>query len=392
MRNVLGFLGPLCLCAPLCLGQSDSVVYTMTNPIQTLSAEAFPGEPNENTEPYHSGLIMPSYAATLLVKLGADQTKTTMIHILRWDDDNHSKTKFEKWYLFDPTPSKTSFYLQSQEQAFQRTAIPGRTDFQFVYIHLNKDLSKGESEWAVPSVAGAPCSAASPCKLKQPVSYKITVAKAQTQFVQDIKTVLQIVGLLGAAAVPKPSPGYYSFTTFISNWTTSTITIAGSFKTQDSTVQGSNDKKASPSELSSSKIYNNEKPSYIGLSAGVPVTKYKDVTYQSTNGTLASSSIKKQNAYVFLDGYLPPVLPSLVSFRYIPQPFFGLPLTGKVFRHSMLGAGIGLHWLEPFGGVIFDTQNQVMSGGKNTNKLTLKGVFGLKISVSALGKALKSSK
>jgi len=123
----------------------------------------------------------------------------------------------------------------------------------------------------------------------------------------------------------------------------------------------------------------------------VQITSYKDITYQSSSGTLVPSSITKQDVYFFLDGYVPPVLPSLASFRYIPQPFFGLPIKGEVLRHSMLGFGVGMHWLEPFGGVVFDTQNNQVKGA-NVNKtgITYKYVFGLKISMSAVAKALKS--
>lgn len=57
----------------------------------------------------------------------------------------------------------------------------------------------------------------------------------------------------------------------------------------------------------------------------------------------------------------------------------------------MLGGGIGFHWLEPFGGVIFDTQNKQVTG-PNLNKthVTYQAVFGLKMSMSALATALKS--
>jgi hypothetical protein len=200
------------------------------------------------------------------------------------------------------------------------------------------------------------------------------------------------VGLVAAgqpaAPTAPPAPpvyvGYFSVSTFNSQWTTSGITIAASLDSSSSpqkSMQGTN--------TITSNTYTNEKPSWIGLSAGVPITTYKDVTYQSSGGTLVPTSITKQDAYIFLDGYFPAVTPSLAGFRYIPQPFFGLPLSGKVLRHSMAGIGIGLHWIEPFGGVIFDTQNN--QGSSNTGT-TFRYVFGIKLSITAVGKVLLAAK
>jgi len=479
-------------------GQSNTNVYKVTSPIHALASQL--GTPDDKAEPYHSGIIVPGTTAKALIEsLGGDSSKPTIIHILRWKDKDHSTVSFQKWYFYDPTPPwGRGLYLQTKEQAFQRTATPGYKDFQFIYMHLNATLSDGDSEWAqripvppppvgitqsltggmlssgstvyvkitamtasgesVPSSeasvtlnaecnAGSACSVAVPmpsmCRapaggitgctvyssasseaeqqqsastacvnitadscvigvvgagssppttptLLHPVNYTITVTKAQTQFIQDLKTALQILGLQvpGGLRPVAPSPGYFSTTTFQSEWTTSGITIAASLDSANKN-QGKNQNSATNSL--SSNTYTNEKPSWVGLSAGVQITSYKDITYQSSSGTLVPSSITKQDVYFFLDGYLPPVVPSLASFRYIPQPFFGLPIKGEVLRHSMFGVGIGMHWLEPFGGVVFDTQNNEVKG-TTTNKtgITYKYVFGLKLSMSAVGKALKS--
>jgi hypothetical protein len=472
MVLVVGFsLAPI-----YCVGQADKDVIKITGAIKQIPVvKEIPTPPADgSTEPYKSGVLEPGgEAEDLLRTLGADTTKTTIINILRWKDAEHTTVLFQKWYLYNPAPSKTSFYLQSKEQIFQQTAIPGRKDIQFVYIHLNAVLDKGtnQGEWeayppldpanldpphwpsayvvnvtsiavdstsqtaqivtatpggftkdqaicfssaakcaqvssitdpstfVIPSTGINSCAASCgtaisqyPTALKNPVSYSVTVTKQQTQFVQDLQTVLRIVGLqagagagIGPGVPAPPPPGYYSVASFQSRWDTSSITIVAS-------LNGAS--KGSSADTTSNQLasttYQNEKPSWIGLSAGIPITSYKDVVFQSTSGTLVPNSITQQNAYIFLDGYLPPVLPSLVSFRYLPHPFFGVPLKGEVFRHTMLGVGIGFHWLEPFGGVIFDTQNKKTVTGTTTNtSLTYQAVFGLKISISALAKALK---
>lgn len=375
------FLVGCCVCfiSACCLAQANTDVYKVTSPISSLTTE-LEQNINANIEPYKSGVIDPGQAVGILKALGADTNKPTIIHLLRWKDSAHATVSFQKWYFYDPTPPKGSFYLQSKEQAFQRTAIPGYSAFQLVYIHLNSDLTAGTSEWEKQGTVAQPTPT-----LVHPISYTITVAKAQTQFLQDVQTALQILGLKVAAATT--STGYFSVTTFQSQWTTSTITIAASLDPSDKT-QGSAQNSAA-GKLSSN-TYTNEKPSWVGLSAGVQITSYKDITYQSSSGTLVPNSVTKSGVYFFLDGYFPPVLPSLSSFRYIPHPFFGLPIQGKVLRHSMLGVGLGLHWLEPFGGIIFDTQNNQVKG-VNVNKtgITYQYVFGVKMSMSAVAKALK---
>ena len=315
---------------------------------------------------------------------GIDPTRTTFIHVLRWDTPDHTKIMFQKWYLYDPTRSNRYFYLQSEQQVLQRTAIPGQQDFQFIYIHFNNDLSVA-GEWRNTNYENDPSKGI----LAHPVSYTITVTKQQTQFVQDLRTLLPLVvpeaGLLPSAV--SPEIGYFSVATFHSQWHTSTIQITATTDTAQQTAQGSSSKDATPTPAISN-TYHNERPSWIGLSAGIPVTSYKDVTYDQSSGTLQPKSITKQSAYVFLDGYLPPVLPSLTTLRWLPHPFYGLPMTGEVFRHQMFGLGVSLGWIEPFWGVIRDTQNKEIVGINKTN-VTWKGSFGIKISISALSKAVK---
>ena len=481
----------------LTLAQSNTDVYKVTSPIHPLTSEL--GSPSDTSEPYQSGTLASGSAKDILGKLHADQSKPTIIHLLRWKDKEHSTVKFQQWYFYDPNPPRDSFYLQTSQQVFQRTAIPGYNDLQFVYIHLNAALNAGVSEWEqripvppqpvglsqsltggslsagstiyvkitavtgsgesipsseanialngacnsgsncsvtvpMPTLCTSPANGISGCTvysstsqdaeqqqtalsacvnittdhctigavgsgdnppttpgLLHPVSYSVTVTKAQTQFIQDLKTALQILGLTvpgGLAPAAAVNPGYYSVTTFRSQWTTSGITIAASL---DSANKSQGKSQNSASNNLSSNTYTNEKPSWVGLSAGVQITSYKDVTFQSSSGTLVPTSITKQDVYFFLDGYLPPVLPSLTTFRYTPHPFFGVPIKGEVLRHTMLGVGIGMHWLEPFGGVVFDTQNnRVTSPNGSKTGITYRYVFGLKVSMSAVAKALKS--
>ena len=375
--------------------QTATTVIKVTSPIQELRNDWLdPGAvnlTNDQTEPYKSGYLTPDEARRFLGGLGPQfLTKTTIINVLRWKDSAHTAIQFQNWYVYDPTPSKLSFYIESKEQLFKTTAIAGRTDLQFVYIHFNADLSAGQEEYVKDATEPNPT-------LKYPVSYTITTSKQQTQFIQDVHTLLNVLGVVAPTAKvsnaemiqPSPSPGYFSVTSFQSQWNTSTITIAATLDAAGGT-DGTKDKAGSTATQLLSQSYTNAKPSWLGLSAGVPINSYKDVKYQQSSGTLTPSTITQQNVYVFLDGYIPPALPTLTSIRYIPHPLIGLPIKGKVFRHTMVGGGIGLRWIEIFGGVIFDTENsQVTGSAGNSTQITYQSVYGVKISISALSTALK---
>jgi len=306
---------------------------------------------------------------------------------------------FEKWYIYDPSPPLSSFYIPSSAE-FTGTSIPGRTTFQLVYFNLNHCLTvggdcttanTGDSEWAIQN-------GTNPVQMLHPVSYSVTVAKAKTQFLQDLESILNITGLISTASVATPAVGYYSIGNFSSQWTTSTITVNVSLdsgnKNQPTPGDSSDptSKNTSSTQLAS-QVFTNERPSWVGLSGGVQIKGYKDVTYQSSSGTLVSSSVSSSNVYLFIDAYVPPVIPGLETFRWIPHPTFGMPIKGKVLRHTMLGGAVGLKWCEPYGGVVFDTENsQVKSSstsGNNSTSLTIQPVFGLKISISAVAKAIK---
>lgn len=384
-------------------GQSDTIVTKITSPVQLLPAAVFGGTKSDPAnpqvdpaaEPYASGKLTKAKALDALHNIGCvDDPKvtgapcytnvTTIIHVLRWQDAPHTKVKFDRWYVFDPRSSRTSFYVPPSAE-FTGTSIPGRTSFQLVFFHLDADLTKGTSEWAQQNGDQT-------VTLQHPVSYSVSVAKAQTQFLQDLKSVLQITGVMGAAGNEAPPPGYFSVGTFKSQWTTSTITVTASLDAGDKNQPSTTSDKSS--QLAS-KAFANERPTWIGLSGGVQITSYKDVTYQSSSGTLNPSSVTSKNVYLFFDAYAPPVIAGLRSFRYLPHPTVGLPVKGKVLRHIMLGGAIGLKWCEPYGGIVFDTENnQVKTTGSSTatsgSGLTIQPVLGLKISISAVAKSLKS--
>lgn len=347
-----------------------------------------------NSEPYKSGILSVTDAKILINRLrGAkpndSDDRVTIIHILRWNTSDHSSLKFQKWYAYDPSPPKGCFYWTSRQSRFEKAVIAGKQKFRVIYVHLNFDLNNNHTESFELDVASHTD------KLLHPISYSVEVKKQQTQFVKDLISLLTILG----AYTPQPAPaavdpevGYFSVYEFDSQFKTSTIAItavrAGSGNPPTENAGTAADKKT---QQVASQTYVNEGPSWIGLSFAVPLASYKDVTFSQTNDILTSSKIDRQNIYAALDFYWPPVQPTWTAFRYIPHPFFGMPIKKQPLRNTTLGLAMGWRWLEPFGSVVFNVQQRKDVANKLQNHLVFKGAWGFKISVSDVAKALKNS-
>jgi hypothetical protein len=403
-RNIVIVAILVLVFASVSMSQSNSETQTfaITSPINVLhksDLDALPNASDLSTQGEINAGDAPDTIKALFKTLAnvapPDSDTVVIIHVLGWKDAAHSGSKFDKWYVFDPHSHTYDFYVKTAQQLFEGTTIAGRTKYRFVYIHFNFDLNPDGSkpDESIQSDVSLCPDKTSICLL-HPVSYNVVISKQQTQFMQDLNTVLKIAGLGGlipaGKELPAPSSrsvGYWSYSDFTAQYSTSSIKLTASLASPPTgKAAGTAQQNAASSQLAS-QTYANEKPSYIGLSFAVPVTSYKDVTFQSSTGTFAPSSITQQNVYVTFDAYFPAAQPGLAAFRWVPHPFAGLPIKGKVLQHTMAGLAFGLPWFEPFAGIVFDRQNASVNG--TSQRTTFKGVFGFKVSVSAVAKALK---
>jgi hypothetical protein len=382
--RLLGFATIAALSCNASLAAQDTETFSITSPIHILGDTDLGPQPTAALVPdvYKTGKLDPEVTKVVLGKLKVPLDQPIIIHVLRWGDKGHKTVMFQKWYLYNSAVPDGGFYLRSQSQRFEDTDLPGVKHFRVVFLHLNFDLmDPGES---VNTVGGALIPS-----LVVPVSYTVAITKKDTQFVQDVKTLLQVEGLAGPrAAAASLQLGYYGYAEIDSQFSTSAVTITPSLAKAAQPVIGSDSSTKAASTLTPN-TYTNEGLSYYGLSVAVPVTSYKDVTFNSSGGTLTPKSTTKQNAYVALDGYYPAALPALMAVRYIPHPFVALPLAGKVFQHPMVGLAAGAPWFDVYAGAIFDRENGSVNG--SSQKTTVKWSFGFKISVSALATALKGA-
>jgi len=408
-----------CLIQVTAIGQSTQTL-TITSPLHAL----FDGDlgaavaTNPEAKVYSDGTFTQDAAAAMIDRLNnevkeqngslpADQASTLVptdkpiiIHLVRFSNANHTALKFQQWYLYIPSALqqkyREGFYLQSKADRFKSTALPGVSNFGVLYIHLNYNLSdpnESLQEEDDPSHPGK--KKLSPNPNASQVSYTVGVTQAQTQFIQDLKTILQIAGFVTPSGLKAASfnetlrPGYWAYADINSKFDTATITVTPAYeKGAEVKASAKPSNSTTAGEAFSPNTYSDEGPTYIGLSVAVPVNSYSDVTYNSTSHGLVPQSTSKKNAYGSFDVYYPPTLPSLASFRYIPHPFVALPFSGKIFYHPMLGLAVGTPWVEVYGGAVFDREDGSINGVPQ--KTTVKWSAGIKISVSGFQKLLSA--
>jgi hypothetical protein len=69
-----------------------------------------------------------------------------------------------------------------------------------------------------------------------------------------------------------------------------------------------------------------------------------------------------------------------------------MPIKGQPLRNTLYGLSTGWRFFEPFFGVVLNVQQIKGSAPASVeNHFVWKGVYGLNISISALGKALSSA-
>lgn len=323
----------------------------------------------------------------------------TIVHILRWADAGHQNVKFQEWYVYDPHRPHPGLYWHADSANELGTYIDGKYDFRLVVVHFDFSLNTAAPKYNAESF--------DPLKgWLYPVQYTIAITKAQTQLQQDIAGLLQIMGYSKGGKVDALAEmGYYWVYDFHSNIKTSQITIdatltdqnkvnkkAASSPPAEANPNAANTTAATPTAANNiaSQSYHNEKPTPFGLGVAVPITSYRDLTYSS--GQIAPQTVNRQNVYITANFYLPPTEIGGTTLRWLPHPFFGLPLKGQPLRNSLYGIASGWRWFEPFFGVVLDVQKiKGTTPGSVNNHYVWKGVYGINISISALSKALSSA-
>ena len=309
--------------------------------------------------------------AALLKTLRPDDplTGTYILNVIKWAAPDHKETSFNNWYLYDGNSHQSAPPLGislSEQDWLQRRSIPGRQTVILVCLEIPSD------ERTSPEIA---------LFKKGTLSYAIAITKQKSQFDKDLTTIISMVYPAAASVTDNattadtPLAGYVASYPFNTPSDVCSISIAP--------TNGSTDKKGAGTAGFDTVVFADESPAWRGLSFAIPVASYKDVTFDQSANTLTPKTVSRQNLYACLDIYLPPIEPSLLTKSYLPHPFVGLPITGKVLEHPMAGVALGRFGVELFYSGIYDLENKDASGAKHA---VWKSTYGIKISIDA-GKA-----
>lgn len=325
--------------------------------------------------------------ASLQKDKDAHLSRVTILHVLRWADGQHKTTKFQTWYVYDPDKQYSWSYISTGSR-LSGSFVDGKKNFRLIYVHLNFSLTDPNE-----SITTSPATGED--HLVHPIGYKINIQKQPPELQTEALTVLQIIGAVGAQSNDNPLIGYYSVFDFDSAFTNSTITVSATLldpSTAKTNGTSSDTGKTAANSLASQQ-YTNQPLQWIGLGFAVPLKSYRDLQYQQSGSTIQPTTINRQNVYLTVSAYVPPVEAKNLALRWLPHPFFGVPIKGQPLKQTMVGVGAGYKWLEPFWGIVFDEQSIKASGmNEIQTHWVRKGVYGINISVTAAAKSLISKK
>jgi hypothetical protein len=102
-----------------------------------------------------------------------------------------------------------------------------------------------------------------------------------------------------------------------------------------------------------------ESKSYWDVSIAVPVKKVSALQYSSTNNSVTTSQVNKNNVFAVVDLYFPPKDLVGMNYSFIPHPLLGVSMASKPLQSLLFGGAIGLSFGELYVGANLIKQQQV---------------------------------
>ena len=419
---------PILTVANLRAGNSDS--YSVNNWVPVEMQGSIPQDELKNHVDFDQGKILDATGALAILSAvrstdptwKLDVTTAYVINLLVIDP-SLTKATSNQWYVYDTDETSHSWFWESDQDVIDRRSIADKKYLELIYVRI---YPKG--------VTGA--------TIKNPVSYTVTQSKQDSTPWANVKTLTSIIGGPTAAAanflsqyetqavsqnyaiyfdvlhqgrgdVPNAKDtmtAKYVGALTLSSWgfqvafnqTKGADVKSDAYKAAEAQANAA---KGSPTGTkddttattttangsgSSTISFIDERKTWWDLSVAVPINSYSQVTVQGTPPNVTPKSSTVQSAYFAMDIYFPwMVQPSLENKRWFPHAFWGLPSKGKVLDQPMFGLASSVYLGEVFGGVIWDRQNTTSTGARSP---TVKGVFGLKISLTDFKNLSSSSK
>jgi hypothetical protein len=142
--------------------------------------------------------------------------------------------------------------------------------------------------------------------------------------------------------------------------------------------------------------YDDEGRYWYDFSLAIPVTTFKNLSYDSTGNMITAHTIQKTNLFAVVDVGLPRDTKQ-TNLLVIPTLMYGIPITSQPLQHHLFAASMGIKYVTFFVGVRLDEKNfyhdfsQPLVGSNVFQVWRTHLTYGINFSVATVVKALSKS-
>ena len=246
-----------------------------------------------------------------------------IIHVLRWSEPaaaNNSQTiQAQNWYLYN---------LQNLTLGNTKT-IPrlfGTKRITLLYIHLNK-------------------------KTDYEPLYRVEITKKTPAYMSHLLGLAGLYNsLTGAAAAAVPPVDYWAAYTFTVQYKVSDISITPKI-TRKAT--------GAVEDAGVAQNFDNEGKYFVDFSVGVPVRKFSQLTFDSTNNTVTAKEVDKTDILALVNLYPRPIDIRSTSINLVPHFVGGVAIAKQPLHKIFVGTGFGPIVANFYIGALFVKQQQL---------------------------------
>ncbi len=295
-----------------------------------------------------------------------------IIHVARWVDppvqsDNSANgvklnVEQQRWYLIH------------KKQFLRPGRMFGAKTVYFIYLHLNKNT-----------------------RTKYTVQYRFGITQAVPQNEQNLQLLASIVATGSSQDALAGLPTLVS--TDVWGGMQLDMWYSAAEITVDASVTDRNNPNSPALKLDNSLNVHNEPLEWWDVSAGLPIRKMSQLSFQSSRNTLVPPCADKKSIFALLDFY--PLHKQRMdlaygNFRWIPSLLVGLPVSQQPLHRPLFAVGWGPRFAQFYAGVVLSKQISLPSGGalapgaKACTGWCPQFAFGLNLPAKALRSALSS--
>ena len=270
---------------------------------------------------------------TVLQNPGLGDDFHCLIHILRWSDpsapnDNTQEASQEvtaqNWYVYNNGNAKgvRTDRIWSQEDFATANRLYGVKKVWLLYVHLNKDPGANYTAY-----------------------YSFNIAKKTAANVANLLALAKIFSGVGGQAADAAPRNFWGGSAVETHYVPSDVTVTASI---------TRDPAAGPLvAVDKPKKYDNEGLYWWDVSVGVPISRINELEFDTTNNTVTSKEVDKQNIFALFNLYLPPKDIKGTGYSWIPHFVGGVAIAKQPLKKFMFGAGFGPHFANFYAGVLF---------------------------------------